>query len=168
MLDHIYIFVFKFNKMNPFNDNHFMKQAFIEAQNAFDEGEVPVGAVVVANNQIIARGHNQTERLQDFTAHAEMIAVTSASNFIGNKYLDQCTLYVTLEPCSMCASALQWCKIKKVVFGAFDEKRGASQYQPKLYHPKTEVVGGIMEKESLALLHDFFERRRKENKTHLN
>lgn len=147
--------------MDPFDDHYFMKQALKEAQMAFDSGEIPVGAVVVAHNNIIARGYNQTEVLNDFTAHAEMIAITSASNYIGSKYLDECTLYVTLEPCPMCAAALNWCKIKKIVFGAFDPQKGASNYQPKLYHPKSEVIGGTLEQECSTIMNEFFVAKRK-------
>lgn len=146
--------------MNPFDDNYFMKQALNEAEKGLSEGEIPVGAVVVVNHSIIARGHNQTEVLNDFTAHAEMIAITSASNFIGNKYLDQCTLYVTLEPCPMCAAAMKWSRMKKVVFGAYDEKSGASLHQPSLYHSKTEIIGGVEEERSSDLLKEFFAKKR--------
>lgn len=137
-----------------------MKQALLEAQKAFDADEIPVGAVIVANNQVIARAHNLTERLNDVTAHAEMQAITAAAEFLGGKYLKGCTLYVTLEPCVMCGGALYWSQIDKVVFGAQDEKRGASS-KGNLYHPKTEVVGGVMESESTALMQTFFANKRK-------
>lgn len=145
--------------INPFDDNYFMKQAFLEAQKAFDLGEVPVGAVVVANEQVIARAHNLTEQLNDVTAHAEMQAITAAAGFLGGKYLKGCTLYVTLEPCIMCGGALYWSQIDKVVVGARDEKRGAST-KGDLYHPKTEVSYGIMENESQLILQEFFKSKR--------
>ncbi len=137
-----------------------MKQALLEAQKAFDADEIPVGAVIVANNQVIARAHNLTERLNDVTAHAEMQAITAAAEFLGGKYLKGCTLYVTLEPCVMCGGALYWSQIDKVVFGAQDDKRGASS-KGNLYHPKTEVVKGIMESECSELMHTFFGNKRK-------
>ena len=137
-----------------------MKQALLEAQKAFDADEIPVGAVIVANNQVIARAHNLTERLNDVTAHAEMQAITAAAEFLGGKYLKGCTLYVTLEPCVMCGGALYWSQIDKVVFGAQDDKRGASS-KGNLYHPKTEVVKGIMESECSELMHTFFANKRK-------
>ena len=146
--------------INPFDDNYFMKQAFQEAQQAFDLGEVPVGAVVVANNQIIARAHNLTEKLTDVTAHAEMLAITAAANSLGGKYLHGCTLYVTLEPCCMCAGALYWSQIDKIVFAARDAKRGASATGAQLYHPGTLVENGIMEAECSQLLKDFFAKKR--------
>ena len=144
-----------------FNDEFFMKQALIEAQKALDKNEVPVGAVVVLNNNIIARTHNLTEQLTDVTAHAEVQAITAAAQFLGAKYLKGCTMYVSLEPCSMCAGALFWSQIDKVVFAARDEKRGASRCEPKLYHPTTLVVKGPMQKESSALLKSFFNQKRK-------
>lgn len=146
--------------INPFDDNYFMKEALKEAQYALEEGEVPVGAVVVCEGKIIARAHNQCEQLSDATAHAEMIAMTSAANFLGNKYLDQCELYVTLEPCNMCAGASYWTQLKKLVFGARDEKRGYSRIVQDVLHPKTEVKHGIMASESEVLLQAFFEKLR--------
>lgn len=137
-----------------------MKKAYAEAQKALEAGEVPVGAVVVAKNQVIARAHNLTELLTDVTAHAEMQAITSASSYLGGKYLKGCSLYVTLEPCVMCAGALYWSQIEKVVFGAKDEERGAGRYAG-MYHPKTKVVSGIMEKECRDLIKTFFESKRK-------
>lgn len=137
-----------------------MKEALKEAQYALEEGEVPVGAVVVCEGKIIARAHNQCEQLSDATAHAEMIAMTSAANFLGNKYLDQCELYVTLEPCNMCAGASYWTQLKKLVFGARDEKRGYSRIVQDVLHPKTEVKHGIMASESEVLLQAFFEKLR--------
>lgn len=136
-----------------------MRKALDEAQRAFDADEIPVGAIVVANDQIIARAHNFTEKLNDVTAHAEMQAITSAADFLGGKYLKGCTMYITLEPCVMCAGALYWSQIDKVVFGASDEKRGASSIG-KLYHPKTVVLGGILEEEARELLLRFFQKKR--------
>jgi tRNA(adenine34) deaminase len=133
-----------------------MKEALKEAQKAFEKDEVPVGAVVVANNMVIARAHNLTELLKDVTAHAEMQAITAAANFLGSKYLQDCSLYVTLEPCVMCAGALSWSQIKEIIFGASDKKRGYTQISQKIIHPKTSVVSGIMEKESEELLKRFF------------
>lgn len=145
--------------ITPYNDEYFMRQAYQEAQKAFDIGEIPVGAVVVVNNQIIARAHNLTERLHDVTAHAEMQAITAASEFLGAKYLKGCTLFVTLEPCTMCAGALYWSQVEKVVFAARDEKRGAGRFET-LYHPKTLVVKGPMEAECSQLMTDFFANKR--------
>ena len=142
------------------SDEHFMKEALKEAQYAYDEGEVPVGAVVVCDNKIIARAHNQTEVLQDVTAHAEMIALTSASNYLGSKYLNECTLYVSLEPCPMCASALRWAQLKKVVYGASDSKKGYTSVSDHLLHPKTEVIHSILAEPAEHLLNDFFEKLR--------
>ncbi len=147
---------------NPFDDTYFMKKALQEAEIAFENDEVPVGAVIVVNNRIIGRAHNLTERLKDVTAHAEMQAITAASNFLGGKYLHGCTLYVTLEPCQMCAGGLYWSQISRVVYGASDTERGFSVMGGRL-HPKTEVVGGIMEKEAEELLKRFFIQRRNLN-----
>lgn len=138
-----------------------MKEALKEAQKAFDVDEVPVGAVVVAANRIIARAHNLTERLTDVTAHAEMQAITAAANALGGKYLTDCTLYVTLEPCLMCAGALAWSQVTKIVYGASDLKRGYANLQQNVLHPKTVVAGGIMAAESELLLKEFFAKRRK-------
>ena len=143
-----------------YDDVYFMKQALAEAKLAFEEGEVPVGAVVVCNNRIIARGHNQTEKLKDITAHAEMVAITAAANFLGGKYLTDCTLYVTLEPCVMCAGALAWSQISKIVYGAADEKRGFMLHGSQLLHPKTKMAYGIMEEECKTLLQAFFRTKR--------
>ena len=137
-----------------------MRQAYMEAEKAFSLGEIPVGAVVVANNQIIARTHNFTEMLHDVTAHAEIQAITAASENIGGKYLTGCTMYITLEPCVMCAGALYWSQIDKIVFGARDEKRGAGRFKNELYHPKTLIINGIMEKECSDLMKLFFENKR--------
>ena len=146
--------------ISPYNDEYFMRQALQEALRAQEADEVPVGAVVVANNQIIARAHNLTERLHDVTAHAEMQAITAASEYLGGKYLSGCTLYVTVEPCVMCAGALYWSQLDKVVFGTRDEKRGAGRFQQQLYHPKTIVTNGVMEKECAELIKSFFLQKR--------
>ena len=142
-----------------FTDEYFMKKALQEAETAFEKGEIPVGAVIVIDNIVIARTHNLTEMLNDVTAHAEMQAITSAANFIGGKYLKNCTLYVTLEPCQMCAGALYWSQISKIVYGASDENRGFLKMGTQL-HPKTEVIGGVMEKECALLMRAFFRMRR--------
>jgi tRNA(adenine34) deaminase len=147
-------------ELSVFSDDYFMKQAMVEAQRAFDEDEVPVGAVVVCKNQIIARAHNQTEQLNDVTAHAEMLAFTSAANFLGGKFLNECTLYVTLEPCCMCAGAAYWTRLKRVVFGSSDPKRGYSLISLDMLHPKTIVSHGILAEESRQLLQSFFEKKR--------
>lgn len=146
--------------MEIFSDEYFMKRALQEAENAFEAGEVPVGAIIVSQNKIIAKGSNQVELLNDVTAHAEIIALTSAANHLGAKYLNECTLFVTLEPCVMCAGALYWSQIGKVVYGASDEKRGYSKIEPNLLHPKTEVVSGIFAEESKLLLQEFFKSKR--------
>ena len=140
---------------NP--DEYYMQQALREARAAFDEGEIPVGAVIVGNGSIIARAHNNTERLQDVTAHAEMLAFTAATNFLGAKYLTDCTLYVTLEPCPMCAGAAGWTQIGRIVYGASDPKRGFSRLGREMLHPKTTVEGGLMKEECEELLKRFFQ-----------
>ena len=145
---------------NIFTDDYFMKKAFQEAEMAFEKGEIPVGAIIVINNKVIARSHNLTELLNDVTAHAEMQSITAAANFLGGKYLKDCTLYVTLEPCQMCAGALYWSQISKIVFGARDEQRGFMTMGTKL-HPKTTVISGIMAEESAELMLRFFAQRRK-------
>jgi tRNA(adenine34) deaminase len=143
------------------SDDYFMKEAFKEAQKAFDADEVPVGAVVVCNNQIIARAHNLTERLNDVTAHAEMQAITSAANYLNGKYLNECTLYVTLEPCVMCAGAISWAQLGKLVYGASDTKRGFDLINEKrILHPKTEVVKGILADDCAKLIQTFFQNKR--------
>jgi tRNA(adenine34) deaminase len=147
-------------EINPFSDEYFMKEALKEAQKAFDNDEVPVGAVVVCNNQIIARAHNFTERLNDVTAHAEMQVFTSAADYLGGKYLNECTLYVTLEPCVMCGGASYWTQIKRIVYGASDEKRGFSFLKDNILHPKTEIIGGLLEKECSKILKEFFNNKR--------
>ena len=139
-----------------YTDEFFMREALKESKKALEEQEVPVGAVIVIRNRIIARAHNQTERLTDATAHAEMIAVTSATNYLGSKYLRECTLYVTLEPCAMCAGALHWVQLQKLVYGAQDIQRGFSLIDTPLLHPKTEVVKGILAEESKNLIDAFF------------
>ena len=144
----------------PNSDEHFMRMALAEAQKAFDDDEVPVGAVIVCQNQVIARTHNLTERLTDFTAHAEMQAFTSATDYLGNKYLDKCTLYVTLEPCVMCAGAAFWTRIGKIVYGASDERRGYQRLNETVLHPTTEVLGGVLEEECSALVKQFFKSKR--------
>lgn len=145
---------------NPFDDTFFMKQALKEAQLAFDKNEIPVGAVIVCQNQIIARAHNLTQTLTDVTAHAEMQVFTSAASYLGSKYLKDCTLYVTLEPCCMCAGASFWTQIGKIVYGASDENRGYLKYKIPL-HPKTGVVSGVLKSDCSALLWRFFENKRK-------
>lgn len=145
---------------NPFTDEYFMKKALQEAELAFEKDEIPVGALIVIDNKVIARGHNLTEMLNDVTAHAEMQAITAAANFLGGKYLMGCTLYVTLEPCQMCAGALYWSQISKIVFGASDEHRGFQKMGTQL-HPKTTVVSGIMANEASDLMKRFFAKRRK-------
>ena len=147
---------------NLFDDNYFMKKALQEAEAAFEKGEVPIGAIIVVENRIIARAHNLTETLNDVTAHAEMQAITSAANFLGGKYLQNCTLYVTLEPCQMCAGALYWSQISKIVYGARDEERGCLNLKTKL-HPKTTVVGGVMAEKSSSLIKQFFIKKRNLN-----
>ncbi|MCV9931429.1 nucleoside deaminase [Flavobacterium sp. LS1R47] len=143
-----------------FTDEYFMKKALQEAEMAFDKDEIPVGAIIVIDNKVIARSHNLTELLNDVTAHAEMQAITAAANFLGGKYLKDCTLYVTLEPCQMCAGALYWSQISKIVFGASDEHRGYEKMGTQL-HPKTVVVRGVMANEASDLMKRFFAKRRK-------
>lgn len=138
-------------------DEKFMRQALNEARRAFDEQEIPIGAVVVAGDRIIARGHNQVECLNDATAHAEMVALTSATSALGGKYLPECTLYVTVEPCVMCAGAIAWSQVGRVVWGADDPKRGHRCYSERIFHPKTEVVSGVLREECEALMREFFE-----------
>lgn len=152
------------------NDEDFMRQALLQAQKAFDEDEVPVGAVVVINNKIISRGYNQVEKLNDTTAHAEIIALTSAFNFLGSKYLPEATIYVTVEPCLMCAGAMYWCKIGRIVYGASDEKNGYYRWLSSPngggregafpFHPKTELTTGVLKEECAGLMKSFFKQRR--------
>ena len=146
-----------------FSDEYFMKEALKEARIAFEKDEVPVGAVVVYNQQIIARGHNLTETLNDVTAHAEMQAYTAAANYIGGKYLNECTLYVTLEPCVMCAGASYWTQIGKIIYGAKDIKRGYTRLKTSILHPTTQVENGILKLDCAQLLQDFFANKRKNN-----
>ncbi len=146
--------------LSIFSDEYFMKEALKEAQRAFELDEVPVGAVIVCQNKIIARGHNLTERLTDVTAHAEMQAFTAAASYLGGKYLQDCTLYVTLEPCVMCAGAAFWTQISKIVYAAADEKRGYSLISQNLLHPKTEFVKGVLAQECSDLVKDFFKKKR--------
>ena len=146
--------------LTVFSDEHYMKEALKEAKKAFEADEVPVGAVIVCNERIIARAHNLSERLNDATAHAEMQAFTSATNYLGAKFLEECTLYVTIEPCVMCAGASYWSRIGKIVYGAKDEKKGFSKIRGKLLHPKTKVTGGVLEKECGELMTVYFEQKR--------
>ena len=147
-------------EINHFSDKYFMNEALKEAHKAVLSDEVPVGAIIVCDNQIIARSHNYTERLNDVTAHAEMQVFTSASGYLGGKYLNECTLYVTLEPCNMCAGASYWTQLKKVVFGASDKKRGFSNLKENILHPKTEIISGILEEECSKILKEFFKKKR--------
>ena len=142
------------------NDEYFMRQALKEAQAAFDKNEVPIGAVVVCQGRIIARAHNLTEMLNDVTAHAEMQAITAAANVLGGKYLTDCTLYVTIEPCPMCAGGLLWSQIARIVYGAADEKKGFSLYTPAIKHPKTQIVSGVLKDECASLMTEFFRQNR--------
>ena len=146
--------------INPFTDEYFMKKALQEAEMAFDKDEIPVGAIIVIDNKVIARSHNLTELLHDVTAHAEMQSITAAANYLGGKYLIGCTLYVTLEPCQMCAGALYWSQISKIVFGATDENRGFTKMGTQL-HPKTTVVSGVLAEEASELMKRFFAAKRK-------
>ncbi len=145
-------------------DEFFMKMALVEAQEAYDEGEIPIGAVIVCNDRVIARGHNRTEALTDVTAHAEMQAITAAADYLGGKYLPECTLYVTVEPCPMCAGALGWSQIGRIVYGASDTKRGFFSYfnpEKTPIHPKTKITTGVMEEECRELMQSFFRRLRR-------
>lgn len=142
------------------NDNRYMQMALAEANKAMAMGEVPVGCVIVANGQVVGRGHNLTETLADVTAHAEIQAITAAANTLGGKYLNDCTLYVTLEPCVMCAGAIGWAQVQRVVYGAADEKRGFTIYAPKALHPKCTVLSGVLETECRELIQTFFAKKR--------
>lgn len=146
--------------IEPFNDEYFMKQALQEAYKALEKDEVPIGAVIVSNQSIVGRAHNLTEQLDDVTAHAEMLAITATANALGGKYLNNCTLYVTMEPCTMCAGALNWSQITKIVFGASDEKRGAQRLTENIFHPKTEIIGGVLAQECSQIVKDFFKGKR--------
>ena len=150
----------KYNTSFDMDDNYYMKMALQEAQKAYEANEVPVGAVVVCKDRIIARAHNLTETLTDVTAHAEMQAITAASSLLGGKYLNECSLYVTVEPCVMCAGAIGWSQLGKLVYGATDEKRGFTQFAPKALHPKTTVISGIMATECSELMKNFFASKR--------
>lgn len=141
-------------------DEQFMRKALIEAQAAYDEGEIPIGAIIVCCDRIISRAHNLTETLNDVTAHAEMQAITAAANALGGKYLTDCTLYVTVEPCPMCAGAIGWAQIPRIVYGAPDEKRGYHKFAPNAFHPKATVVSGVLEEECRSLMQDFFKGKR--------
>ena len=148
-------------KINPYSDEYFMRQALQEAKQAFEQDEVPVGCIITCRDKVIARTHNLTETLHDVTAHAEMQAITAAAEALGGKYLDTCTLYVTVEPCIMCAGAIGWSQMGRVVYGARDEKRGFENFAPKAFHPKTEVVSGVLENECAELMKNFFKSKRK-------
>ena len=141
-------------------DEQFMRKALYEAQRAAEEGEIPIGAVIVCNDRIISRAHNLTEKLHDVTAHAEMQAITAAADLLGGKYLSDCTLYVTIEPCVMCAGAIGWAQIGRIVYGASDEKRGYQLYAPRALHPKAVVTRGVLEAESRQMMQDFFKQKR--------
>ncbi|MEO0899225.1 MAG: nucleoside deaminase [Bacteroidota bacterium] len=143
-----------------YNDDYFMRQALMLAERAYEEDEVPIGAVVVSNYMIIGKGYNQTERLQDPTAHAEMLAITAACDYIGSKILHDCTLYVTIEPCTMCAGALKWSQVGRIVYGADEPKSGFSRHDPPILHPRTQITRGIMMAECAGIMQDFFRRKR--------
>ncbi|MAW31601.1 MAG: tRNA-specific adenosine deaminase [Flavobacteriales bacterium] len=147
-------------ELNPFTDTYFMKEAIKEARKALDLDEVPVGCVIVCENNIISRTHNYTQKLNDVTAHAEVLAITAAADYLGSKYLSDCIMYVTLEPCIMCAGAAYWAQFKKIVFGAKDLKRGYSSVSKNILHPKTKVVGNVLNEECTKLLRDFFKKKR--------
>ena len=138
-----------------------MKQALREARIAFEEDEVPIGALVVCNNTVVAKAHNMTEKLNDTTAHAEMLALTAATEYLGNKYLNDCTLYVTIEPCAMCSGASAWAQIGKIVYGASDSKGGYLKFSPSILHPKTEVISGVLSEEAKELMQDYFKNKRR-------
>ncbi|MBP1616287.1 MAG: CMP/dCMP deaminase zinc-binding protein [Bacteroidetes bacterium] len=142
------------------NDEYFMRQAYIEAQKALEKEEVPIGCIIVSQGRIIARAHNLTETLNDVTAHAEMQAITAAANVLGGKYLKDCTLYVTVEPCPMCAGAIAWAQVSRIVYGAEDEKRGYMLYSPIILHPKTKVAQGVMQEDCSLLIKNFFKKKR--------
>ena len=142
-------------------DEYFMRLALKEAEMALSENEIPIGAVIVANGKVIARAHNQTETLHDVTAHAEMLAITAAANQLGGKYLSGCTLYVTVEPCVMCAGAIGWAQLSRIVYGCGEEKRGFSHFAPQALHPRTTITAGVLENDCKAVMQDFFKRKRK-------
>ena len=143
-----------------FGDDYYMQQAYRQAEMAFEQDEIPVGAVIVCNDLVIAKAHNLTEKLNDVTAHAEILAITAGTEYLGGKYLHDCTLYVTLEPCPMCAGALHWSQISRVVYGASDAKRGCTKHSPSLFHPKTEVLGGVLSDKCADLMKLFFQNKR--------
>jgi tRNA(adenine34) deaminase len=147
-------------ELSVYSDEHFMREALKEAQKAYDADEVPIGAVIVCNNKIIARAHNLTERLNDVTAHAEMQAITSAANYLNGKYLSDCTLFVTVEPCVMCAGALFWAQVTRIVYGAKDIKRGFNMVEHSLLHPKTTLIPGVLADECTNLMKSFFQKKR--------
>jgi tRNA(adenine34) deaminase len=147
-------------ELSIYSDEHYMKQALLEAQTAFEEGEIPIGAIIVSKNRIIAKDHNRVEKLNDATAHAEMLAMTAAQNYLHSKYLNDCTLFVTLEPCSMCAGGLFWTQIGRIVIGALDENRGFSNYSREIIHPKPQLKLGVMQNECEGLIKDFFRKLR--------
>lgn len=149
------------NTITQLPDEYFMREALKEAKLALAKDEVPIGAVIVSNNKIIARGHNQVEMLKDVTAHAEMIAITAAANHFGSKYLTDCTLFVTLEPCMMCATAIGWAQISRLVYGASDEKKGFTLISKKVLHPKCEIENGLLADEASAMVKEFFKGKRK-------
>ena len=142
-------------------DEYFMRLALKEAEMALSENEIPIGAVIVANGKVIARAHNQTETLHDVTAHAEMLAITAAANQLGGKYLSGCTLYVTVEPCVMCAGAIGWAQLSRIVYGCGEKKRGFSRFAPQALHPRATITAGVLENECKAVMQDFFKRKRK-------
>jgi len=148
-------------EIDVFNDEYFMRQALQEAELAFEKDEVPIGAVVVSNKQIIGRAHNMTEQLNDSTAHAEMIAITAAQNYLGSKVLEDCSIYITLEPCAMCAGALYWSRISNIYCATKDEKRGFSKFSKEIIHPKTKIEFGLLEEKASKLLKDYFLKKRK-------
>lgn len=143
------------------SDEYFMRLALKEAEMALSENEIPIGAVIVANGKVIARAHNQTETLHDVTAHAEMLAITAAANQLGGKYLSGCTLYVTVEPCVMCAGAIGWAQLSRIVYGSGEEKRGFSRFAPQALHPRATITAGVLENDCKAVMQDFFKRKRK-------
>jgi tRNA(adenine34) deaminase len=151
------------SELSIFSDEHFMRQALFQAEQAFADDEVPIGAVVVCNNRVIGKGYNQVERLRDATAHAEMLAITAASDYLGGKYLTDCTLYVTIEPCPMCAGALRWVQLARVVYGASEPKFGYLRFGPEMLHPKTAVSQGVLEDECRQLMRSFFQQKRGQN-----
>ncbi len=156
LFSHLVIFIGTITMEKIFDDNYFMKEALKEARKGLEKGEVPVGAVIVCNDKIVARSHNEVETLQDPTAHAEILAITAATHHLGNKYLPGCTLYVTVEPCPMCAAALYWARPARIVFATGDPKKGYRLYHPSLLHPRTTVEHGIMEEEAQSLMENFF------------